>query len=150
MAHFWWGQKREKNKSHWVSSNNLCKTKSEWDMGFKDLSTFNMAFLAKHSWRIMNDTSFLLHQIFKATYFSTTSFMKAKLGAMPSFTWKGIWEARKLLVEGCRWQIGDGKSINLWTNYWLPGYKSLSLANPTHDQESETKVESLFDSILPY
>lgn len=56
----------------------------------------------------------------------------------------GIWEARKLLKEGCIWQIGNGKSINLWTNYWLPGYKYLSWANPICAHANELKVESLF------
>lgn len=114
-------------------------------MDFEDFSMFNMALLAKHSWRFMSDTSTLLHKILKAIYFPTTSFMNVKHVVALSFTWREIWEARKLPKEGCRWQVGNGKSINIWTHYWLLGYKSLSWANPIREQENEIKITSIFD-----
>lgn len=126
MVPFLWGQKGGEKKVHWVSWKNLCKTKNEGGMGFKDLSMFNMALLTKHGWWIMIELSTLLHQILKARYFPTTNFFNAKLSAALSFTWRGLWEARKLLMEGYKWQIGYGKTINLWIDYWLPIYKNLT------------------------
>ncbi|KAL6182332.1 hypothetical protein ACLB2K_043755 [Fragaria x ananassa] len=39
---------------------------------------------------------------------------------MPSACWRGIFEARDLLVNGTRWQIGDGCSVRAWEDPWLP------------------------------
>lgn len=47
MAKFWWRQRQNENKIHWVSWKNMCDPKAEGDMGFKDLKTFSMTLLAK-------------------------------------------------------------------------------------------------------
>ncbi|XP_035545068.1 uncharacterized protein LOC118348173 [Juglans regia] len=51
--------------------------------------------------------------------------MKAGLGRNPSFTWRGIWEARKWLEAGCRWRIGNGRTVHIWQDQWIPGHISL-------------------------
>ncbi|XP_042983163.1 uncharacterized protein LOC122312584 [Carya illinoinensis] len=50
---------------------------------------------------------------------------EAGLGRCPSYTWRGIWEARKRLVAGCMWRIGSGTAVNIWSEQWIPGHKSL-------------------------
>ena len=47
MAGFWWGQKQEERKIHWVSWLNLTKRKEKGGMGFKDINLLNIALLAK-------------------------------------------------------------------------------------------------------
>ncbi|GMP44103.1 hypothetical protein CsSME_00013193 [Camellia sinensis var. sinensis] len=37
----------------------------------------------------------------------------------PSYTWRSIFKARPLSVEGLRWQIGDGRSVQVWGDRWL-------------------------------
>lgn len=55
-------------------------------MGFRDLSKFNVALLAKQGWNlIMNPTS-LLAQVMKAKYYTRGDFLSARLGAYTSFT----------------------------------------------------------------
>lgn len=46
MAKFWWGQKNEENKIHWVGWRKMCDSKTDGGMEFKDLKLFNMALLA--------------------------------------------------------------------------------------------------------
>lgn len=58
-------------------------------MRFKYFRAFSMALLVKLGWRIISDDeSTLVHKIYKAKYFSKTSFMELKLGHSPSFAWK--------------------------------------------------------------
>jgi hypothetical protein len=44
---FWWGQKGNERKIHWLSKKKLSKPKGEGGMGFRDLHLFNMALLAR-------------------------------------------------------------------------------------------------------
>ncbi len=77
-----------------------------------------MALLVKQGWRLLTEPNSLFSRIFKAKYFPQCSFFKAKLGSNPSFIWHSILVARKLLVDGIRWKIGNGMSVNIWDDDW--------------------------------
>ena len=89
-------------------------------MGFQDLNAFNLAMLAKQAWRLIQNTHFLFHRVYKARYCPRSSFLKAELGPNPSFVWRSLLEARDIIMEGSRWQVGDGRTIEVATHVWLP------------------------------
>lgn len=116
-------------------------------MGFKDLQTFNMGLLAKQGWIILNEESTLLQKVVKAKYFPNSSFLDSKIGFSPSYAWRGIWESKKELLQGCRWRVGNEKSINIWIDHWLPGYKVISQNMNDNNLQNKERVESLIDAI---
>lgn len=61
----------------------------------------------------MTHTSNLIVQILKARYYPNSSFMEANLGLCPSYTWRGIWEARWALRRSMRLRVGDGENIKV-------------------------------------
>ncbi|KAG7960002.1 hypothetical protein I3843_10G099000, partial [Carya illinoinensis] len=123
----------------------MCQRKSLGGMGFKDLRSFNLALLAKQGWRLPQDENSLMHKLFKAKYFPNIAFMQAGLGGNPSYAWRGIWEARKWLVARCKWRIGDGKSVNIWQDQWIPGHISLLIEAVVISADSRfDTVASLF------
>lgn len=50
-------------------------------MGFRDLSSFNQALVAKQGWRILHNPDSFMAKVLKAKYSKHTDFMEAKLGS---------------------------------------------------------------------
>ncbi|MBA0752194.1 hypothetical protein Gogos_001054 [Gossypium gossypioides] len=49
-----------------------------------------------------------------------TSFWNATLGNYPSYGWKSIYAAQKLLEDGTGWRVGSGSQISILQARWLP------------------------------
>lgn len=90
-------------------------------MGFRRLTDFNTALLVKQGWRIFNFLNSLLSRVLKAKDFPQSNFLQANLGNFPSFTWKSIWAASKLLRMGLCWRVRNGEQISLTSDAWIPG-----------------------------
>lgn len=121
LAKFWWGSTATSRKIHWHNWESLCLPKAMGGMGFRDLKCFNQALLAKQGWRLCQDTSTLLHGVLKARYFKHATFLEALRGFDPSYSWRSIWGAKSLLLEGLKWRVGNGTSIKVWEDAWIPG-----------------------------
>lgn len=59
-------------------------------MGFRDLTLFNKALLAKQVWRMLSDPNSLTAKVFKARYHKHTDIMNATLGSNPSYIWLSL------------------------------------------------------------
>lgn len=59
--------------------------KSRGGVGFKDMSSFNQALIAKQGWRLIQYPVSLMAKVMKARYFKQIDFLKAKVGYNPSF-----------------------------------------------------------------
>ncbi|XP_065626763.1 uncharacterized mitochondrial protein AtMg00310-like [Quercus suber] len=111
ISRFWWGQRNVERKIPWIAWDKLCKPKVDGGMGFRDLKAFNLTLLAKQGWRLMKNQNSLFHQVFKAKYFANDSFLDAQLGKRPSFAWQSIMAAKDVILEGTRWNIGNGAKV---------------------------------------
>ena len=116
---FWWGQRGDCRKVHWVKWNELCQHKNQGGMGFKDLMTFNEAMLAKLAWRLLNDENSLFHRVFKARFFPRGSILEAKDSPSASYAWRSIVVGRGVISKGALWRVGDEKQIKIWSDNWL-------------------------------
>ena len=52
-------------------------------------------------------------------------------------------KARKVISEGMRWRIGDGKNISLYCDNWLPGGGSSKIVSPRVPELEGAKVSTL-------
>ncbi|GAA0176382.1 hypothetical protein LIER_29386 [Lithospermum erythrorhizon] len=93
MAKFFWAGSGKDSGMYWKKWPIMTMRKGEGGLGFKDLECMNLALLARQGWRV---------------------------GSNPSFGWRSLLEGRRILSKGLRWRFGDGKSIDIWKDPWVP------------------------------
>jgi hypothetical protein len=145
ICNFWWGSNDDKRKIHWVKWSHICKHKSQGGLGFRKFRAFNEALLAKQGWRCITQPNSLIAKILKAKYYPKTSFLMANTDNRPTrYTWYNIHKASWILKRGGLWNIGNGKSISIWNDCWLPrqqGYKVWSRkGNANHQWVKELMI----------
>ena len=129
ISNFWWGQCDKERKLAWVAWEKMCKSKADGGMGFKDLKPFNLALLAKQGWQLVQNPGSLAHRVLKVKYFLESNFMEAQLGKKPLYTWRSLVAVREVLDRGLRWNIGNGQSVRIWADRWLPTPNSFKVAS---------------------
>ena len=67
---------------------------------------------------------------------------QVKLG---SYAWCSILGARKVIATGARWRIGNGQSVKVFHNCWLPGEGSGRIISPASSLHVDTVVADLLD-----
>lgn len=119
------GSKLGKKKMCWLSWEKLTRSKRDCGLGFRDIQSYNEAFLAKLSWRILNNPQCLLSRILQVKYCKDHHFLNAPMPATSSHGWRGIIIGRNLLLQNLGKAIGNGLSTSIWNDPWL------SLATPS-------------------
>jgi len=121
------------------------RSKKEGGMGFRVLIIFNQALLAKQVWRLYKSPSSLTARILKAKYFPYSSVMEVSIGTKPSFAWRIIISSLPLLQQGIVWRVGDGHSIRVWQDRWLPTPNTFMVQSPKRLLGEDALVSNLID-----
>jgi hypothetical protein len=114
-------------------------------MGFRDLEVFNLALLAKQCWRLFQTPNSSVAQIMADKYHPNSSLMQASLGGRPSYAWRSILKARPIMERGLGWRVGNGASIKIWGNRWLPSPTSFKVQTQVQVLHHDAKVADLID-----
>lgn len=64
------------------------------------------------------------------------------------FTWKSMCSALELVKIGVRWRIGDGTTVDIWKDNWIPRTMSLKPFTPNLLGLEDTTVSILIDADL--
>jgi hypothetical protein len=78
-----------------------------------------VAMVAKQCWNFLTKPNSLVAKVYKARYFPNSSIFNSSLGHNPSYAWRSIWNSRHVIMNGCRWNIGDGTKIYVMNDPWL-------------------------------
>ena len=117
-------------------------------MGFWDLRAFNLAMLGKQGWRMVQGNNSLLYRCFKARYFPRSSFLEAKESPNCSYMWRSLIAAQPILQAGHCWRVGNGHSINVVKDRWLPNFPINKVLNSVQGNWGELMVADLINSEL--
>jgi ribonuclease HI len=147
MSKFWWGHKDNDKKIAWMNWGKMGRSKDVGGLGYRDLESFNMALLAKQGWRLIQNPDSLAATILKEKYYPNSTYMEASLGRNPSYAWRSIWGAKSLLEEGLLWRIGDGRSVRIWGDKWLPTKVTHAVQSPIRLVDEDAKVCVLIDEV---
>ena len=70
---------------------------------------------------IVNNKQALWVRVLKGLYFPNSSFLEAKKGGRASWCWNSLLEGREVIKEYGLWRIGDGETVSIWEDRWVPG-----------------------------
>ncbi|XP_057418993.1 uncharacterized protein LOC130713222 [Lotus japonicus] len=108
--------------------------------------SFNTAPVSKNWWRIYNNLDSLFGQVFKSVYFPSGELLGAKKGYRPSYAWTSMLKTSCIFVKGGRWRVGNGESINIVDDPWLPNGSPLIFRQDLFEELGLRKVVGLLVS----
>lgn len=76
--------------------------------------------LARQGWRLLNNPDSLIYRVLKERYFPDGDLLGAIAKPGISYSWRSILRGIDLLKEGLIWRVGDGSSIRIWEDPWIP------------------------------
>lgn len=121
MARYWWSSSLDRRSLHWLDWDTLATAEVKGGMGFRNLELFNLSLLGKHGWRFLTNPNSLCARVLKGKYFPDTNFLDARAHRHASATWRAILAGREALNVGMIKRIGDGSTVSIWRDRWIPG-----------------------------
>ncbi|GKC80909.1 reverse transcriptase [Tanacetum coccineum] len=97
---YWWGNGVKQNPIRWCSWEKMCMADDY----------------------IANT---LVARVLKARYFPISTSFEANVGYHPSYIWRSFHRVKELVRKGCKWNICDGRNVNVWEDYWLEDHRRL-------------------------
>ncbi|XP_048613305.1 uncharacterized protein LOC125587171 [Brassica napus] len=144
LTRFWWDGPDGNKKMAWVSWDKMKQPKSLGGLGVRDFECFNDAFLAKLSWRLINNPSCLLSRVLFGKYCHEESFLTVQQASSVSHGWHGILVGRNLALKHAGWVIGDGASVGVWDDAWLSLTQQERPMGPANEDSLSLTVSDLF------
>lgn len=146
----------------WISWEKIAKPKKKERLGFKDITFFNDALLAKVGWRIIKNPSCMLACCLLGKYCQSELFLTCKAPSSASHDWRSVLVGRDLFTLQLDWMVGTGERISIWDDPWLSHSEQLRPVGPTTEETRLLKVSDLvltgttewdeekLESILPF
>jgi hypothetical protein len=106
---------------------------------------FNLALLGKHGWRFMTHPDSLCSQVLKGRYFQNSDFLQVTAPNRCSATWRAIVAGKEVLKMGLIKRIGDGTSILVWHDSWIPGIQSMKPSAQLGDEDHRDNINLVSD-----
>ena len=87
----------------------------------------------------------LLYKCFKARYFPQSSFLDAKESPGCSYVWRSLVAALLILQARYCWRVGNGSSIRVVGDRWIPNHPTNKVLHPNHELLDEIAVSELIN-----
>lgn len=112
-------------------------------LGLRDIQAFNIAMLAKISWRILTRPESLLSKILRGKYCHSSSFLTVSCPSSPSHGWRGILMGRDLLLKHLGKAIGNSETTSVWYDSWISTTEDIRLYGPPIERDRDLVVADI-------
>ncbi|XP_023641325.1 uncharacterized protein LOC111831438 [Capsella rubella] len=143
LTRFWWDSSAENKKMSWIAWSKMTKSKRDGGLGFRDITAFNDALLAKISWRLLTKPSCLLARILLGKYCPSNPFLSCSVPASASHGWRGICIGRDLISSQLGRAIGSGITTSVWYDPWISLTSPVVPMGPVPEKSQNLKVSEL-------
>ncbi|KAJ9557021.1 hypothetical protein OSB04_011635 [Centaurea solstitialis] len=116
---FLWAQGADAKGRCRIAWNEVCKPVLEGGLGFRRLVIWNRAFLAKHLWEILEKRNSLWIAWVNQHCLRGKSIWEVTIRTDWSWTFRSILSIRSSMQSHVFSKIGNGVSINAWSDFWL-------------------------------
>lgn len=99
----------------------------------------NNALLAKLAWMVASKGDSLCMSILRAKYKVRNDWLRREPLGNTSPIWKAIEGVKEIIVKGACYLIGDGASINVWLDPWVPWIQNF-IPKPAQPAYAETPL----------
>ena len=103
-----------------ASMGEIIEPKAKGGLVFRDFRIFYQALLALKNSFFLTQQSSLYTKVLKARYYPNGSLEDTVFSGNASPTWHAIQHGLELLKQGLIWRVGNGESIRIWRDPWLP------------------------------
>ncbi|XP_056863970.1 uncharacterized protein LOC108850387 [Raphanus sativus] len=161
LTRFWWDNDPSARKICWISYEALSHHKDSGGLGLRDIQDFNVAMLAKNSWRILQNPGCLLARLLCGKYCHNASLLTVTCSSSASHGWRGVVAGFQLLKLQLGKAIGNGQTTKIWSDSWIsPTAKLLPYGPPTEvsrdlvvadllTRETGEWITSMVEAIFP-
>ena len=145
LKRFWWGPKKESFHYYAPTAwSKLCTPKNEGSLRFRNFYNQNIALLTKLAWWVLTNKDSPCVKLLISKYRVYGNSLKYQSSPCASWTWKSIVNTRKILEKGACFLVGDGNSILVWEDPWIPQCPSfLPSPDPSTNSKSSLVVSQL-------
>ena len=91
----------------------MAKPKALGGFGLHDFQDFNVALLAKISWRLYQNPDSLLGKVLFGKYCQDNNILEAAPSSTMSHGWRTVLLGKELLLKNLGWLVGNEDSINI-------------------------------------
>lgn len=127
---FFWNKQNTSYHSL-LSWDAICRPKSLGGLGIHKAEHNIIALQLKLLWRILCDQDNFWVKIITEKYFRSKNLFSYKSKPNQSWQFSRLLKLRNLFTQGIMWELGNGKSINFWTDKWILDIDLLPYFNPT-------------------
>ena len=90
----------------------------------------------------------MVYGCFKTKNFPRSCFLEASDVPNSSLVWKSLLAAQPLLKKGSCWRVGNGNSIRIMHEKWIPNHPTNQVLQQPIDVDGEGRVNMLIDEIV--
>ena len=143
-CNFLWGDTDHHSGYHTVKWETVTLPKEAGGLGIPSTQHRNHAILMNQAWRLYTNPTTLWAQVLKAKYFPHATLFTSPRNSRGFHIWITFLLEAQLILKGMSWIVGNGQTIRIWKDPWLP-HSSLRnyIEGPLLPHNEDSRANSL-------